>query len=116
MLSIAIVVQVLIAVSIVFVWVYHFNVVVGEFHEYSLPDWIRSSVGAAKISISTLLIAGIWYHSLVVVPALIMAVLMAFAQYYHFKVRHPLLKYVPSFTLMLLSLFVAAVYAGVIPK
>jgi hypothetical protein len=49
---------------------------------------------------------------LVFFPALIMAFLMFCAQLAHFKVRHPLYKYLPSFALMLLSLFVAIVHSG----
>ena len=109
--TLAVALQLVIAASILFVWIAHFPVVVQEFDEYNLPEWVRSSVGAAKIATSTLLVAGIWYPSLVFVPALIMAFLMLAAQYFHFKVRHPFIKYVPSFLLLLASLFVAYVYA-----
>ena len=43
-----------------------------------------------------------------------MAFLMLCAQLAHIKVRNPWHKYVPSFLLLLLSLFVAAAYAGMI--
>ena len=57
---------------------------------------------------------GIWYPRLVLVPALLMAFLMLCAQLAHVKVRNPFVKYVPSFLLLLLSLFVAAAHAGLI--
>jgi hypothetical protein len=110
----AVVAQVVIAVSIVIVWVGRFDNIVREFREYRLPDAVRNVVGATKISLATLLVAGIWYPSLVLVPALIMAFLMLGAQWAHFSVRHPWPKYVPSLCLLLLSLFVAGVHAGVI--
>ncbi len=106
--------QVIIACSIVLVWVLRFPNVVKEFHEYKLPDFMRTLVGATKISLATLLIVGIWYPSLVLIPALLMAVLMVGAQGAHVKVHHSWIKYVPSLFLLVLSLFVAGVYGKVI--
>ncbi len=64
-----------------------------EFRQFELPG---SLVGATKISLATLLVAGIWYPSLVLVPALTMAFLMLCAQGAHFSVRSPAHKYLPS--------------------
>ncbi len=108
----AIYAQILIAVSIVIVWVFRFDNIILEFHEYGLPDLVRNIVGALKISLSTLLITGIWYPNLVFYPALMMAFLMFCAQLAHLKAHHPLYKYLPSFVLMLLSLFVAFAHSG----
>jgi hypothetical protein len=116
MYKLAICSQVIIAVSIAFVWIVRFDVIVKEFEEYKIPDLVRNLVGATKIALSTLLIAGIWYPSLVLVPALTMAFLMLCAQVAHFRAKHPLVKYLPSLGLLILSLFVAAVYSGVLPK
>ncbi|MCY2960020.1 MAG: DoxX family protein [Planctomycetota bacterium] len=112
--KLAVVAQVVIAVSVLYVWVFRYDNIVKEFREYGLSDLFRSMVGAAKIALSTLLLAGIWYPQLVLVPALAMAALMAGAQASHFKVRHPFPAFVPSLVLLLLSLFVAAVRAGLI--
>jgi hypothetical protein len=101
--------QVLIALSIVIIWVFRFYKVEKEFKLYELSDLTRNMVGASKISLSTLLVAGIWYPDLVLIPALIMAALMVAAQYFHFKLKHPFLYHVPSLILLLLSLFIAAV-------
>lgn len=106
--------QVIIALSIVIVWVFRFDNIVLEFKQYGLPDLVRNMVGATKIALATLLIAGIWYPALVLVPALIMALLMAGAQVAHFKVHNPWSKHLPSLLLLLLSLFVAAAHAGII--
>ena len=103
--------QIVIACSIVFVWVVRFPSVAVEFREYGLSDLIRSTVGATKISLATLLIVGIWYPALVTIPALLMACLMVCALAAHAKVHHPWQKYVPSALLLLLSLLVADVYA-----
>lgn len=110
----AVAAQVLIAVSVVYVWVFRYDNIVREFREYGLSDLFRTMVGAAKIALSTLLIVGIWHPELVLVPALAMAALMAGAQVSHFRARHAFLAFVPSLVLLLLSLFVAAVRAGLI--
>jgi hypothetical protein len=100
--------QLIIAISVGYVWIFRFDNIILEFKQYQLPDLVRNLVGASKISISTLLIVGIWFPSLIFIPALLMAFLMSSAQYFHFKVGNPWVKHVPSLVLLLLSLFVAA--------
>jgi hypothetical protein len=104
--------QVIIALSIGFVWIVRFDNIVIEFKQYGIPDRLRNLVGASKIALSTLLVTGIWYPSLVFIPALLMAFLMLCAQIAHLKVKNPLSKFVPSLLLLILSLFVAAVHSG----
>ncbi len=104
--------QIVIAVSIAIVWVGRFDNIVKEFKQYGLPDVVRNVVGATKISLATLLVAGIWYPALVAGPALIMAFLMLCAQGAHVRVKNPWHKFVPSLALLLLSLFVAGVHLG----
>jgi len=106
--------QIVIALSICFVWIVRYDNIVREFKQYGIPDLLRNLVGASKIALSTLLIAGIWYPKLVLIPALLMAFLMLCAQAAHVKVKNPLLKFVPSALLLILSLFVAGVHSGLI--
>jgi hypothetical protein len=101
--------QLLIAIAIAIVWVFRFHNVEREFKQYHLSDLTRNLVGASKIILSTLLVAGIWYPDLVLVPALLMALLMVAAQYFHFKFKHPLLYFIPSLLLLIFCLFIAAV-------
>jgi uncharacterized membrane protein YkgB len=108
----AICAQVFLACSIAFVWVARFPNVVAEFHEYGLPDSVRTLVGAVKIVLATLLIVAIWYPALAMIPALLMAALMFCAVVAHVKVHHAWLKSMPAAGLLVLSLFVAYVYAG----
>ncbi len=108
--KLAICAQIIIALSIVLVWIIRFPNVVKEFHEYGLPDWVRTVVGDGKIALATLLVAGIWYPALAAVPAILMALLMVCAQLAHVKVRHPWQKYAPSLGLLVLSVFVATFY------
>ena len=106
--------QIVIALSICFVWIVRFDNIVKEFKQYGISDLVRNLVGATKIALSTLLVAGIWYESLVLIPALVMAFLMVCAQVAHIKVKNPWPKFVPSFILLILSLFIAGVHSGTI--
>ena len=112
--NIAILAQLIIATSIIVVWVFRFDNIVIEFKQYDLSDLIRSMVGASKIALATLLVVGIFYEEVVFISALLMAFLMVCAQIAHIKVKNPLSKYIPSFLLLILSLFVAAVDFGLL--
>ncbi len=109
MINISILAQIAVALSIVFVWVFRFNNVEKEFKQYGLSDLTRNIVGASKLSLSTLLVAGIWYSDLVLIPALLLAFFMLSAQYFHFKVGNSMQKKLPSLVLLVLCLFIAAV-------
>ena len=105
--------QLVVALSIIYVWVFRFDNIVLEFRQYGLSDQTRTLVGSTKIALATLLIAGIWYPALVLVPAVLMAGLMLAAQYFHHKAHNPLFKRAPSFILLVLSVFIA--YAALHP-
>ena len=109
MTSYSFIAQVIVALSIAYVWIFRFDNIVKEFNQYGLSDLTRSIVGSAKIPLSTLLVAGIWYSDLVLIPALLIAFLMLSAQYFHFKVSNPWQKHIPSLLLLILCLFIAAV-------
>ncbi len=91
-----------------FVWTFRFENVVKEFKQFGLSDLTRSLVGATKIALAALLVAGIWYPGLVLVPALLMGLFMLAAQFFHFKVNNPWQKRVPSLVLLLLCLYIAS--------
>lgn len=105
----SIIAQVIVALSIAYVWIFRFENIVKEFKQYGLSDLTRTIVGSSKIVLSTLLVTGIWYPDLVLIPALLMAFLMLSAQIFHFKVGNPWRKHMPSLFLLILSLFIAAV-------
>ena len=109
MTNYSIIAQVIVALSIAYVWIFRFDNIVKEFNQYGLSDLTRSVVGSAKIALSTLLVAGIWYPDLVLIPSLLIAFLMLSAQYFHFKVSNPWRKHIPSLLLLILSLFIATV-------
>ena len=109
MLAYASAAQLVIALSVGFVWIFRFDNIVTEFRLYGLSDLTRTLVGATKIVLATLLVVGIWHPALVLIPALIMGLLMVAAQYFHFKVHNPWSKHLPSLFLLTLCVFVAAV-------
>ena len=114
MTDFAVIAQLIVAGSILIVWVFRFENIVKEFKQYGLSDLTRTLVGSTKIALATLLVAGIWHPSLVLIPALVMAFLMLSAQYFHFKVKNPWQKRMPSLFLLLLCLFIAAVSLNLI--
>jgi len=114
MITYSTIAQVIVALSIVYVWVFRFNNIVKEFKQYELSDLTRTVVGSTKMILATLLVTGIWYPALVLVPAMLMALLMACAQYFHFKVHNPWQKHMPSLLLMVLCVFIALVSMEII--
>ena len=108
MLTLETIVKVVIALSILFVWVFRFDNIVKEFKQYELSDLMRTIVGTSKIVLATLLVVSIWHNEYVLLSAAAMGFLMIVAQYFHFKVKNPWQKHVPS--LFLLTLCIYLVY------
>lgn len=103
--------QLVVAASIIIVWVFRYDNIVLEFRQYGLSDLTRNLVGASKIALATMLALDVVSEVPVVAASLLMAFLMLCAQAFHLKVRNPLKKYVPSALLLLLSLFIAALHS-----
>lgn len=99
--------QIIVAISVVYVWTFRFHNVLNEFKQFGLSDLTRNIVGATKISLATLLVAGIWYSSLVLIPSILMGLLMIGAQYFHYKISNPFIKHLPSLILLAFSVFIA---------
>ncbi|MCC5929621.1 MAG: DoxX family protein [Cyclobacteriaceae bacterium] len=112
--KLSLIAQIIVAVSIVIVWVFRYDNIVKEFKQYGLSDLTRTMVGSAKIALATLLVAGIWYPSLVLIPTVLMAILMISAQYFHFKVNNPWQKRMPSLFLLVLCILIAAISLNLI--
>lgn len=100
--------QLVLALSVAFVWIFRYHNVVKEFTQFGLGDVTRNAVGATKIALATLLVAGIWYPALVQISALLMGLLMLSAQYFHFKIKNSFIKHLPSLLLLVLSVLIAA--------
>ena len=102
--------QIIISVSILIVWVFRYDNIVIEFEQYGLSSLLRNIVGASKISLSTILVFGIWHHEYLFAASTIMAFLMLCAQFFHFKVKNNWIKFIPSLSLLILSILIAYSY------
>jgi len=101
-----IVAQLIVAASVAYVWIFRYNVIIKEFEQFGLSDLTRTFVGASKVALATLLVAGIWFPQLILIPAILMGVFMLAAQYFHFKIKNPFMKHLPSLILLVLCLFI----------
>ena len=112
--NISIIFQIIVSLSVYFVWVLRYEKVKKEFKDFSYPDTLRNLVGALKISCSSLLLAGIWFKELTLFGALPMAFFMLCAQISHLRIRNPIIKFVPSLIFLIMSLFISAYNYGII--
>lgn len=93
--------QLIVAISVIWVWIFKSENVDTDFNQFKLSKITQNLVGFSKMSASLLLIIGIWYGEFVVISAIILALFMIAAQYYHFKFGNPLKKKMPSLVLLL---------------
>jgi len=100
--------QVVVAVSVYIVWIFRYHNVLKEFEQFGYSDVFRNFVGAAKMSLSALLLLGLCYPEITLYAALGMAFFMLSAQITHLRVKNPFKQRLPSFVFLLMSLFVAA--------
>ena len=114
MINYLILAQIIVATSVAYVWIFRYDVIIKEFKQFGISDLTRNFVGASKISLATLLIAGIWYSSLITIPAILMGLLMLAAQYYHFKIKNPFIKHFPSLIFLILSILITLVSMDII--
>ncbi len=104
--------QIIVAASVYYVWIFRYFNVIKEFNQFGLSDVIRNFVGASKISLSALLLAGIWFSDLVFIAAAGMAFFMICAQFFHFKAKNPFMQRLPSLLLLLLCVFIVMASSG----
>lgn len=97
--------QIVIAASVYYVWIFRYFNVIKEFNQFGLSDLTRNFVGAAKMSMSALLIVGIWYPDVIIIAAAVMGLFMVGAQFFHFKIKNSFIKHLPSLILLILSVF-----------
>ncbi|NJL31822.1 MAG: DoxX family protein [Phycisphaerales bacterium] len=110
--------QVIVGLGILNVWVLRFNRSTEyrggtarnmreEFEAYGLPVWFMYAVGALKITLALMLLAGIWIEVLVLPAAMGMAVLMAGAICMHIKVKDAPKKALPATVVLALCILAA---------
>lgn len=109
MQDLTIVLQALVAASVIFVWVVRYDNIIQEFKQYGLPDRLRDFVGILKLTFALLLLLGIQRASLAIIGGLGIAGLMGCAFVMHLRVKNPVFKMLPSLTLLLLSLIIAVI-------
>ena len=78
-----------------------------EFEVYGLPSWFVPVIGFLKVLFAIGIVVGIWYPALKQPAAIGMAVLMVGAITMHIKVKDPIQKSLPAFTMLVLSAIVA---------
>jgi|TARA_B110000879_G_scaffold212254_1_gene307691 ABC-type proline/glycine betaine transport system permease subunit len=105
--NILILAQLIVSISVLIVWVFRYDNIVLEFKQYGLSNLLRNFVGALKISLATILILGIWHQEFLFIASMAMAFLMVCAQLCHFKVKNNWMKFMPSLSLLILSLLIA---------
>ena len=110
--QISLIFQLIVAVSVLYIWIFRYDNIVVEFKHYGYL--VRNFVGASKISISALLIMGVWYSEVTIYASLSMAFFMLCAQLSHLKVKNPFIKFIPSLIFLIMSLFVASFNFGII--
>jgi uncharacterized membrane protein YphA (DoxX/SURF4 family) len=109
MQNLTIALQALVVASVFFVWTVRYQNIVQEFKHYGLPDWLRDLVGILKLTLALLLLIGIEHRPFAVAGGLGIAALMICAFVTHLRVKNPVPKMVPSLTLLVLSLIIAAI-------
>ena len=77
--------QVSIALSVAFVWIFRYHNVILEFKSFGLSDLTRNFVGVSKIALSTLLVTGVWFPSLVFVSSVLMGFFHGFSTIFPFQ-------------------------------
>ena len=99
-----IVIKLIIAISVLYVWTFRMHNVIKDFKQFGLPNILRNIVGTSKITIANILIVSIWIPELTTISALFMSLFMLIAQYFHNKVKNHMLKRFPSLILLLLNI------------
>ncbi len=113
-------IKIIIAISIINVWLFRFNqssvwrggnskTMKQEFEAYSLPKWLMYTVGFFKVILSLALLASIYFKELEIPSALGIATLMLVAIFMHIKISDPIKKSLPAFIFLVLSLIVVLI-------
>lgn len=112
--------QLIVGLSILNVWLVQYNkdtkwrggnatTIFEEFDAYGLPVWSTYVVGAIKVTLSLLLIAGIWIPALAFPAALGLAAMLTGSILMHLKISDPLFKSFPAALFLAMCLVIAFV-------
>ena len=115
---ITIILQVIVAVSLLNVWLVQYGKATQwrggnaktlreEFSVYGLPAWSLYLVGTLKVTLALVLLAAIWLPSLQRPAALGLAILLLGSIAMHLKIGDPLKKSFPAFLFLCMCLYIA---------
>ena len=110
-------VSLFVSILVTNVWLFRFNKetpyrggnannMIEEFAVYGLDINMMYLIGSLKIIASMGLIIGLFKTKISVYSSLLMSILMTGAIYFHFKINDPAIKYLPSFLMLLCSIFI----------
>lgn len=110
--------QVIVAVSILNVWLVQYNkntrwrggdatTIFEEFETYGLPSWSVYVVGTIKVLLALALIAAIWFPALLFPAAIGLALMLAGSVTMHLKISDPLIKSFPAALFLVMCLVIA---------
>jgi hypothetical protein len=102
MTTVQIIMQLIVAISILYVWTLRLPNVDRDFRDFGLSNDTRNLVGGIKVFSAIILVAGVFYLPLTIPAAFILLFLLASAQYFHYAVRNHWIRRLPSLTLMML--------------
>ncbi len=97
-------IKTLIFSSVVFVWVVRYQNIIEEFKQFSYPSWLRDIVGIFKIAFVILIMNS--ENELVKIGSVGISVLMIAALITHLRVKNPVFKMMPSFSLLILNVLI----------
>ena len=115
MIKLTIILNLIIAVTLLNVWLIRFNKptmyrggdsnsMAEEFSTYGLPKWFMYVIGFMKVIIAILLIIGIWIDALNFYCYISLCILMLGAIIMHLKVKDKIIKSVPALSILTLLL------------
>ncbi|HBB49093.1 MAG TPA: hypothetical protein DCZ44_05600 [Flavobacteriaceae bacterium] len=110
--------QLIVALSVLYIWAFRFKTINQEFEQFGYSEQFKAITGVSKVILATFLISGLISGVLcgpfTVIGALGMAAFMAGAQYAHMSVKNPWSKRLPSLIFLLMCLTILAQAYGVI--
>jgi len=115
MKTLKVILSLILSSVVINVWVFRFNRstmyrggdssnMIEEFAIYGLSEAFVYIVGAFKILAALGILIGLFRKNLIIPSALLMALLMAVALFMHFKVGDDMIKFLPAFLMLILSL------------
>lgn len=98
--------QLIVALSVLYVWIFKQQNIREDFNKFKLSQLTMNLVGFSKVILSSLLIISIWINDFLFISAFLMALFMLAAQYFHIKVNNPIDKKLPSIVFLIICILI----------